>query len=206
MEAFRLVLRLHTPVIMPRVAPRLDSILAEAVKRRDQNWHQVPDLPLVFDADIDGYRCSQVVFLITPTTTLSGVTVTLTDHLDGLDLMRATDARRLLVTGGAHKRRFSQHAAYVSPYLAFDGEGDVDEVIGLLDFIDGIGLECGRGTGSFDVDGVLPPVSEGWRYRPLPEHTPHVPFDPIPDRLRTKPGGVDVPVVRPPRILKNMIR
>lgn len=207
MAAFRLLLRLHSPVVLPVVVPRLDTLLHEAACRLSQSWTADHALPLAFDDDLGGYRGSQILFGTTVNMPMMARHVTCPSSPESLDRHLVSNPRRLQESGGPYVRRLSRHQAYLSPYLVFYGDGDPDRCADMLQLLDGIGREHGRGGGGFTVADVTPDSDEGWRYRSAPADTPAdlLPYAPIRSRERLVQGGPNVDVVHPPRVAREVI-
>lgn len=208
--AFQLRLRLHTPVILPRVVPRLDTLLTEAMRRLHLDWQTpVQDLPLVFDKEHGGYRGSQVVFGITPWQGLEAHPIKYISNVTSLPLGQARSARKSIkLDGGGTAPKLSQHTAYLSPYLLFYGEGDVQRCAELLSLLGGIGLEHARGQGHYTVETVIEDPKSRWKQRPWRTGHLHrgLGYTAVPDMLAMTVEGENESVHRPPRILKEVVR
>lgn len=212
MTTFRLVLKLHAPVILPKVTPRLDVLLREGLRRQTQDWKTDHALPLVYDDDIGGYRASQLIFATMPGHFLSGTNVIMpTGLLRGEPVLSDLKQRNLRQDGGPHAPRLSRHRAYVAPYAVFYAEGDVEECCTYLSTIKAVGREHKRHCGAFSVHSVEPVTSSRWALRPWPlsQRTlaeKHVQTnDWIVDHQSVLTDGVEQPVVRPPRIIKERL-
>lgn len=204
MSGFALRLKLHTPVILSRVVPRLDTLLQEAQSRRYQDWSQPHELPLVFDQAMRGYRGSQLIFGITATAALQAVTHPCTSGVTRLPMAEASrPPNKISLTGGPEAPRLTKHKAYLSPFLLFYGEGDGEACADQLELLGGIGREHGRGAGSFTVDAVLQDVERKWRIRAWPEGSADLPFTPVRDYLRLVPHGSEEAAVRPDRLVRE---
>ena len=207
--SFRLRLRLHTPVIMPPVAPRLDTLLEEATCHMRLDWASpVTSLPLSWDEEHGGYRGSQLIFGTTRTGSLEASTISLPSAVQRLPVTQAAMKKTTIrIDGGPYAPKISRHHGYLSPFLLFYGEGDPEGCAELLSLLAHVGREYLRGFGHFTIEAIDTVEGQGWRQRPWPTKVPHqgMPYEPVPDRLRMMPRGQDVSVFRPPRILKERI-
>ena len=210
--AFPLRLRLHTPVILPVVTPRLDTLLAEAVRHQRLDWAApVDDLPLTWDDQGGGYRGSQAVFGITAQHGLVGQVVKLPSSVTRLPAHAATrrnkPIKNIKLDGSGTAPKLTTHHGYLSPYLMFYGEGDPEQCLKLLSLIHHVGKEHARGQGHFTIEAVEPDPDEGWRMRPWrsAEHHTSDRYTAVPDTLRMGLTGADEPVYRPPRVLKEVL-
>lgn len=208
-DTFQLQLRLHTPVILPRVVPRLDVLLTEATRRLRLDWvSPVDDLPLVFDQEQGGYRCSQVIFGITTSRGLEARPVKFSSNVTGLPLSHASNMRKSVkLDGGGTAPKLGHHAAHLSPYLLFYGEGDAERCAQLLGLLGGVGLEHARGQGHFAVEAVMADTGDRWKKRAWRTGHPHrgQGYTAVPDMLAMTVGGENETVQRPPRLLKEVV-
>lgn len=215
-DTFCLQLKLHTPLILPRVAPRLDILLAEAVRNLRLDWDtpvQASDIPLTWDTDLDGLRGSQLVF---GTTRHSGLVAASVPFPTAITQLPFTEVfppirKRIKVDGGPTAPRLSQHSALLAPYILFYGEGDAMRCAELLTLLTGIGREHAHGCGQFSVASVvsLPDDDRRWYQRPWAIDKAHAhagqPYHPVIDHLALAPGNDDQTVLRPPRVLKEAL-
>lgn len=209
MDAFRLILALHAPVILPEFVPRLDTLLHEATCRLRQDWTTEHELPLTFDQELGLYRCSQLIMATTPETSIWPVRYS--RPTDGRGLERATvtnPPKRLMTNGGAFIEKLTQYDAYWPPYVVFDAEGDAARCTALLDLLDGMGREHNGGMGRFEVVSVRPTEQSAWQRRALPlsckpawaqRHHMLRGFE----RLTVFAEQTDV--IRPPRIIREVL-
>lgn len=211
-KAFQLVLRLHTPVILPIITPRLDTLLAEAVRHHRLDWESpVDELPLTWDEQRGGYRGSQAVFGTTAEHGLSGQTIELPSSVRQLPLHAAIRGKKRVksvkLDGASTAPKLTSHNGYLSPYLIFYGDGDPQACLKLLSMIHHVGKEHARGQGFFTVESVESDTGEGWRMRPWRSADDHTSdrYTPVPDTLRMGLVGDDVPVFRPPRVLREVL-
>lgn len=219
-HTFCLRLRLHTPLILPRAVPRLDVLLAEAVRHLRLDWRtpvQPDDIPLAWDSELSGLCGSQLVFGTTRQTGLAATGVPFPTAVTQLPFGEFSPpiGRRIKLDGGPTAPRLSQHAALRAPYALFYGRSDSQEdalrCAQLLTLLTGIGREHAHGCGEFSVEGIepLPQDDTRWRQRPWAIERPeaHVgqPYRPVVDHLALVPGGGDQPVLRPPRVLKEAL-
>lgn len=210
MTTFRLVLALHAPVIMPVVAPRLDTLLLEGMRRLTQDWSSDHALPLVFDETLGGYRASQLVFAPTPDQPLAAVTAGLSTRMLQSDLTLASKVpRRLRQDGGVDAQRLTRHEAIRSPYAYFYAEGDPEECLRRLAVIRAVGRETKRHFGAFSVEGVEQVSTQQWALRSWPArqkaHAEALAGGTwINDALQLQRGGETHAVVRPPRVIREM--
>lgn len=208
MTAFRILLKIHTPLIMPRVAPRLPRLLAEALSRCHGDWTHAHELPIAPDT-VTGFKGSQLILATRPTQPLAATTVSLPDFTDGLDFLQVRKPPGPFKEGSAnHPRRFTKYPAIQTPYAFFYGVGDGDKTARLLTLLDGLGREHMRGYGHFEVMDVQPDTENRWR------QTPHrasrtipakLPFEPVFDHLCLEPGQAAVDVWRPRQLLREVL-
>lgn len=206
---FRLQLALHTPMVLPDVPPRLDILIHEAMCRVHRSWAREHALPLTFDEDIGGYRASQVVFGTTRDMPMSTHSVTCISRANELARDRVVaPKRRINEGGGGYIRRLTRYHGYLSPYLIFYGEGDPEACGHLLSMLDGVGREHARGSGAFTVTDITPVAGEWWRIRSVAAGTPtsSLPYEAIRARERLLPTGVEVDVLRPPRVIREVVQ
>lgn len=215
-QAFCLQIKLHTPLILPRATPRFDVLLAEAVRHLRLDWGtpvQLEEIPLVWDAELGGLRGSQLIFGTTRQAGLVAASVPFPTAITQLPFSEISPPirKRLKMDGGPTAPRLSQHAALLAPYALFYGEGDAMRCAELLTLLTGIGREHAHGCGQFTVESVepLPDEDARWQQRPWAIDQPQVhtgqPYRPVIDHLALVPGGVDKPVLRPPRVLKEAL-
>ncbi|WLI74012.1 hypothetical protein [Halomonas alkalicola] len=215
-DTFCLRLKLHTPLILPRAAPRLDVLLAEAVRNLRLDWDtpiQASDIPLAWDAELRGLRGSQLVFGTTPQSGLVAESVPFPTAIRRLPFSEVSPPirKRITVDGGPTAPRLSEHPALLAPYALFYGVGDAMRCAELLTLLSGIGREHAHGCGLFSVESIesLPDDDGRWRWRPWATDKGHAhaeqPYPPVVDHLALVPGGDDQPVLRPPRVLKEAL-
>lgn len=215
-HAFCLRLRLHTPVILPRVAPRLDVLLAEATRCLRLDWDTnvtCEDIPLDWDVSLEGLKGSQLVFGTTRRHGLVATSAPFSTAVTQLPYRQASPPirKRIKLDGGTTAPRLSEHPALLAPYALFYGVGDGDRCAALLMLLTGLGCEHASGWGEFTVEDVvhMPSEDRRWHQRPWAADRGHahagLPYQPVVDQLATVPGGADVPVLRPPRILKEFL-
>jgi hypothetical protein len=159
-DAFCLRLRLHTPLILPRATPRLDVLLAEAVRNLRLDWAtpiQTSDIPLVWDTKLGGLRGSQLVFGTTPRSGLVAESVAFPTAIRRLPFSEVSPPirKRITVDGGPTAPRLSEHPALLAPYALFYGVGDAMRCAELLTLLTGIGREHAHGCGEFSVGNCL---------------------------------------------------
>jgi hypothetical protein len=177
-HAFCLRLKLHTPLILPRAAPRLDVLLAEAVRHLRLDWEtpiQPEDIPLAWDAELGGLRGSQLVFGTTRQAGLVAASVPFPTAVAQLPFGEVSPPirKRLKLDGGPTAPRLSQHSALLAPYALFYGVGDAMRCAELLTLLTGIGREHAHGCGQFSVEGFEKPA--GRRYPLVPAPLGHRP-------------------------------
>ncbi|PJX12707.1 hypothetical protein CWI66_16200 [Halomonas sp. 141] len=207
-QAFRLLLQLHTPLILPLVVPRLDTLLQEAACRRALDWSCYHTLPLLFDKARGGYRASQLIFGVTPHAGLEAQPQAKIGHIQRLPLLQARNVRAALrIDGGDWAPKMTHHQALLSPYVLFYAEGDPDACINLLQELPQIGIGHNHGQGMISVASVSPSTEQRWRQRPWRQAEEHtgMAYSPLTDTLRMAPWGTDEPVFRPPRILREIL-
>lgn len=206
---FRIRLRLHTPIILPAVTPRLDTLLEEATCHLRLDWRSpVTTLPLSWDGEHGGYRGSQLVFGTTRAQGLEARSISLPSSVQRLPLTQAVAKKPTIrIDGGPHAPKVGRHHGYLSPFVLFYGEGDPTRSAELLSLLSHIGKEYSRGFGHYTIESVDRVDHDGWRQRPWSTAAPHqgMPYDPVPDQLRMVPRGQDVPVYRPPRVIKEAV-
>ncbi|MDR5899479.1 hypothetical protein QC823_10810 [Halomonas vilamensis] len=207
-QPFKLLLQLHTPLVLPRIVPRLDTLLQEAACRRALDWLSPHPLPLVFDDAQRAYRASQLIFGVTPQFGLEAHTVGFMSYLYRLPLLAARNVRApLRIDGGDWAPKLTQHKGRLCPYLIFYAEGDPEACMDLLSEIPHIGLGYSRGQGAVTAMTFERDTQACWRQRSWRDQEMHVglPYTPLADHLRLTPWGSDEPVYRPPRILREVL-
>ncbi|MDP3535129.1 MAG: hypothetical protein Q8S08_07040 [Halomonas sp.] len=207
-QPFKLVLQLHTPLILPKVVPRLDTLLHEAACRRALDWTAEHPLPLVYDAEQGAYRASQLIFGVTPHAGLEAHNVGMVTHLNTLPLLAARNVRApLRIDGGDWAPKLTNHPGRLCPYLIFYAEGDPNACVDLLSEIPYIGIGYTRGQGAVSVMSTQPDAEERWRQRSWRSLAMHqrMGYTPQADYLRLTPRGDNEPVYRPPRILREVM-
>lgn len=205
---FRLVLQLHTPLILPRIVPRLDTLLHEAACRRALDWSAPHALPLAFDKSQGAYRASQMIFGVTPQFGLEAHETGLVTRLHTLPLTSVRSLRApLRMDGGDWAPRLTVHKGLLCPYLIFYAEGDADACMDLLSEIPHVGKGYSRGQGAMTPLTHEPDTSARWRQRSWRSEAMHsaMPYTAQADYLSLVPNGKDEPVYRPPRILREVL-
>jgi hypothetical protein len=209
MSGFRLLLAVHTPIVLPRVPPRLDMLVHEGLCRLHGDWSRTHDLPLTED-DTAGIRASQLVFVQTVSTPLATTPLAMPDATGNLDRANVSNPPRpFKETGGPRPKRLTERAAIQTPYAAFYGEGDGQRCAELLSLLDGLGREHMRGSGSFEVIDVQADDTDRWRlcaHRRDVVDVTTLPFDPIADERALTPHGQPEPVWRPEQIITETLR
>ena len=123
-QAFCLQLKLHTPVILPHAAPRLDILLAEAVRILRLDWEtpvKASDIPLTWDAELGGLRGSQLVFGTTRQSGLVAASVPFPTTITQLPFTQVSPPirKRIQMDAGPTAPRLSQHPALLAPCALF---------------------------------------------------------------------------------------
>ena len=207
-STFCLRLQLHTPLILPLVVPRLDTLLQEAACRRALDWSCSHTLPLVFDETMGGYRASQLIFGVTPHAGLEAHPLSQITRIQQLPLLQARNVRAALrIDGGDWAPRMTHHQGLLSPYVLFYAEGDAEACIDLLQEMPHLGVGHTHGQGLVSVAAVTTLTQQSWRQRPWRQAEDHqgMSYSPLADELRMAPWGDDEPVFRPPRILREVV-
>lgn len=208
-HGFRLILRLHTPLILPPVVPRLDVLLHEAMCRLTQDWETPHVLPLEKDARTGVACASQMVLGITLERPLSASTEKLVGSAYRQDLHLASNVKKRLEHKFPDGGTLTTHAAMRAPFAIFYGQGDGLRCAQLLGLLSGIGREHARHYGAFDVERIEKAQAPGWRLRSWPEDHPEgwAPCEAAftVDRLSLAPGQPDVAVMRPPRLIREVL-
>lgn len=209
-NGFRLLLRMHTPILMPIVVPRLDTLLHEALSRMHQDWETQHVLPLDTDTETGVYCSSQLVIGVTPQRPMVASSEKLVSSVTRQDLHLASDVKRRFKSVFPDGNRLTPHKGILSPYAVFYGSGDAEHCAALLSLLSGIGREHARHYGSFDVLNVAHDAGEHWRLRPWP-----VEYDKgwsscdtqfVEDRLSLMPCEVPASVMRPPRLIREVLQ
>lgn len=209
MDAFRLILALHAPVILPEFVPRLDTMLHEAMCRLHRDWTTEHGLPLTFDQALGLYRCSQLIMATTPETSIWPVRYSRTTVAAGLErAVVKNPPKSIEINRGGFLTKQSKYDAYWPPYVVFDAEGDASRCTALLELLDGMGREHGGAMGRFDVVSVRPSEPGAWQRRSLPpSYKPtwaqhhHV----LRGFERLTVFGEQTDVIRPPRIIREVL-
>ena len=207
-QAFRLLLQLHTPLILPLAVPRLDTLLQEAACRRALDWSCYHSLPLVFDEERGGYRASQLLFGVTPHAGLEAHPLARIARIQQLPLLQARNVRApLRLDGGDWAPKMTRHQALLSPYVLFYAHGDPEACADLLQEVPHLGQGYRHGQGMVSVMAVQQDDQSRWQQRPWRDAGAHqgFPYAPLADELRMAPWGSDEPVFRPPRILREVV-
>jgi hypothetical protein len=202
------MLQLHTPLVLARIVPRLDTLLQEAACRRALDWSAPQALPLVFDEQQQAYRASQLIFGVTPQFGLEAHPVGLMTYLYRLPLLAARNVRApLRIDGGDWAPKLTQHQGRLCPYVIFYAQGDPQACSDLLSEIPHIGLGYSRGQGAVTVMAFEVDTQDRWRQRSWRDDTMHagMSYRPQPDFLRLTSWQNDEPVYRPPRILREVV-
>ncbi|MBO9471053.1 hypothetical protein J7355_13210 [Endozoicomonas sp. G2_2] len=203
---FRMLLALHSPVLLTTVPPRLDGLLHEAACRLAGRWDVEHELPLSFDDEVQGYRASQIIFVSTPEAPAAAAKIPTVSSFDQLERHLVSDPlKRIDEAGGRFLTRLNKYPGYLSPYLVFYGDGDPESCAELIELLDGIGRGHTRGAGSFTVVSVEPDDTAGWQRRSWPGDIDRdLPFDPIASQERLTPCGEVVSVLRPGRVQREV--
>lgn len=207
-QAFRLILQLHTPLVLPRVVPRLDTLLQEAACRMALDWSTAHPLPLVFDDEQGAFRASQLIFGVTSQFGLEAHQIGLVAHLHKLPLLAARNVRApLRFDGGDWAPKLSHQKGHLCPYLVFYAQGDPQACLSLLSEMPHIGLGYSRGQGAVTAMTYEPDTQARWRQRSWRSAAMHkgMGYTPQADYLRLTPWGADEAVYRPPRILREVM-
>lgn len=206
---FALILRLHTPIIMPRAVPRLDILLQEAMSRLHQDWETAHVLPLARCDEAGVYCASQLVLAITPDASLTSTTEALVSTVTRQDLHLTRDCKTTIRHTGPDANRMTSHQGITAPFAIFYGRGDAEACAELMTLLSGIGREHARHYGAFSVERVQPDEQANWRLRPWPvaqsaqwEDTGHR-F--IEDHLMLNPCQASEPVMRPRRLIREVL-
>lgn len=207
MDGFKLVLRLHTPVILPAVTPRLETLLREALCRCHQDWETAHELPIRHDEATGVPRGSQLIFGTTAAKPMQAVTTKFISKHSVEDMGMVVSPKRYVWESGPKKRKMSAYQAYLSPYLVFYGDGDAERCVKLIQMLDGVGRETSRGAGAFTVDRVEPDDSGGWVQRAFPPALApdRLPFEPVNAMEVLTHGSEPVAVVRPERVTREVL-
>lgn len=208
-NGFQLLLRLHTPILMPVVVPRLDILLQEALSRLHQDWKRAHALPLDTEPATGIYCASQLIVGVTPQRPLVAASAKLVSSVTRQDLHLASNVKQRFKSVFPDGNRLTSHKGISTPYALFYGWGDADKCAALLSLLSGIGREHARHYGSFDVLSVAHDVEGHWRLRPWPAAFPegwracNTQF--IEDRLSLMPREAPAPVMRPPRLIREVL-
>lgn len=208
-KGFRLILRFHTPVIMPTASPRLDLLLHEAMCRLHQDWESRHELPLERDVETGVYCASQLLVGVTPRRPLVSTTEKLVSAVTRQDLHLASNTKKKFSSQLPDANKLTQHHGISIPFGVFYGVGDAARCADLLPFLSGLGRESARHYGSFDIERIEPSTDDSWRLRPWPvEHSPgwsSCPHEFIEDKLMLEAGDEEVIVMRPPRLIREVL-
>lgn len=209
-DGFKLTLRLHTPVILPTVTPRLDVLLQEAMSRLWQDWDTAHALPLARCSDTGVYCASQMIFGTTPGCPLTHSSEKLVSAAHRQDLHLARGCKKKLRDVGADGNKLTLHHGTGAPFAIFYGVGDPEQCATLLPLLGGIGREHARSYGSFTVLGMSPDTSERWRLRPWPLSGDDTRWQTVgerftQDRLALTPKADREAVVRPGRLIREVV-
>ncbi|NOG32810.1 hypothetical protein HLB35_15510 [Halomonas sp. TBZ9] len=205
---FKLILQLHTPLVLPHVVPRLDTLLYEAACRREMDWSSPHSLPLVFDENQGAFRASQLIFGVTPQFGLEAHQIGLITYLYRLPLLAARNVRApLRIDGGDWAPKLTQQQGRLCPYIVFYAEGNPDACVDLLSEVPHIGIGYSHGQGAVTFVSTESDDQARWRQRSWRDPGLHTDFTYTPqaDALRLTPWGEDEAVYRPPRILREVL-
>lgn len=209
-QSFKLTLKLHTPIILPRRMVRLDTLLLEAQRRLHQDWETPHELPLARFAGSELYCASQLILGSTASRPLAASTEKLVTTVTRQDLTKAAKVKRRFGSTFPDGEKLTQHQAIAAPYALFYGVGDAQRCAALLTLLSGIGREHARHYGAFTLAGIEDDQEERWRLRPWPIETEEgwmpSPETFVDDVLSVTPGrGEDVAVKRPPRLIREVV-
>ncbi len=208
-QGFRLQLRVHGPIIVPRIMPTLPRLMQEACSRLYRDWSRLHDLPIDQDP-VTGYCGSQMIWGTTPTHGLVTRPIGFTDDTRRMGVMVTRNApKRPYKEGSADRpKRLTAYQGYTIPYIIFYGRGDGQRCADLIALLDGIGRENSRACGSFTIDDLDADETESWRlvaHRHSGVDDPaDLPFDAVIGRQSLVPFGHDEPVLRPQMFLREV--
>lgn len=208
-QGFRLQLRVHGPIIVPRIMPTLPRLIQEACSRLYRDWSRLHDLPLDLSSKT-GYCGSQMIWGTTSTHGLVACPVGFADDTRRMDIMTTRNPPiRPYKEGSADRpKRLSTYQGYTTPYVVFYGHGDGQRCADLIGLLDGVGRETARACGSFTVEDLDADNSESWRFvahrTSAVESPDELPFDPVIARQSLIPFSHDEPVYRPQMFLREV--
>ena len=209
---FKLIMRLHAPVVMPVVPLRLDGLLTEALARLNNDWASDFPLPLVWDDTLGGYRASQLIFGVTAESPMTYHALYRPSNNDGLDRVAIRDPKVTISNkGGSGRKRLTPYDGYLAPFMVCYGQAPTEEsaqsIPDLMNLLDGIGVMYQVGFGAFTCEPLLLDDAECWRHRSWPAES----ADQCPSKRTVHaveslvPGGPNADVVRPRRIDREAV-
>lgn len=187
--AFRLALRLRSPVVLTDFAPTLDALIYEALSQqspaasRQELLDEIQEY-LSFHAELGVFHGSSMRFGLTPEHGLLAASYTRVDGMTDSKLNSAMIGptgrngrySRIVLAGGPTKKRLRSMPAYTAPFAIFDGYGSPWRIKALLEFyVMGVGYDAQNvQMGAFDqvtvvlLDEDVSIMNSGAASRPLP--------------------------------------
>lgn len=169
LKPYRLLLKLHIPVVVTRFAPTLDALIFEAAKQRypeksDGEIIEIMKSFLKFSEEFGVFHTSSMMFGVDSANGLVAKSYNRTDYMHEGKLsssMYALAPRQkkysnINFNGGATKKRMTQRPAYSAPFVVFDFFGDKNSIENYLKNSHlGIGYDALNVTnGEFDTQNV----------------------------------------------------
>lgn len=208
-NGFRIIMRFHTPLIMPVATPRLDILLHEALCRLHQDWTAAHELPLEKDSATGVYCGSQLIPAVTPSKPMVASSEKLVTAVFRQDLHLARNTKRRFGSQVPDGNKLTSHQGISIPYGLFYGVGDADQCAALLSLLGSMGREHARHYGSFTVERLESTDAPMWRLRPWPidysEGWAPCREKFVEDHLALLPSQSSVPVMRPPRLMREVL-
>lgn len=171
MEPFTLLMKIGSPIAMPKNGIHLDGLLALAIARRwdlsdYEEIHRTMKEYLAFDEKYGVYQCSAMSFVVTDDI---GITLRQRCRPDDLRNKMSSDyfdngrSKKIRINGGPTKKRMTVRPTHFAPYITFTGIGKPSAIKDLLvSGVGGIGSDCNTSAGGEIRDITILPA--GFNY------------------------------------------
>jgi len=148
-KPFTLLMKMATPIAMPRHAVHLDALLWSAIGAKYNledpgSMHERLSAILDQDQKTGIYKCSAMQCLITPEQGIVQRDMARTDvvHESLNSDYLSTKRKSIVMVGGPTKKRLTPYKTFFAPYVAFHGVGDAMQCAHLIRYyLRGIGKD-----------------------------------------------------------------